>query len=342
MNDVWTRVDELIERAERPSDLRWHRLHLIGAARLRERGLPVPHEFVPDEFSSTVMTLAAPELLRRVRETLDGPVVLLKGPEVAALYPEPTLRPFRDLDLLVPAPHEAWRSLVQAGFVATGDPTLYVDIHHLRPLYLPGYPLVIELHSKPKWVPWVAPPSAAELFAAAVPSATGVDGILAPAPAHHAVALAAHSWAHEPLRRVHELLDVLLVTAQTDREEAARVSQSFGVARLWRITVDAADAVLGDGRRPLALAIWARNLERVRERTVLESHLEHLLAPFSIADQRVAARMAGRALGRDLRPEEGESWGDKFRRTVFALRDATTRASDHDQALAERVNGEAR
>ena len=114
-----------------------------------------------------------------MRETLDGPVVLLKGPEVAALYPEPTLRPFRDLDLLVPMPHEAWRSLVQAGFHPTGDPSLYVDIHHLRPLYLPGYPLVIELHSEPKWVPWTRAPRAAELFEAAVPSATGVDGVLA-------------------------------------------------------------------------------------------------------------------------------------------------------------------
>lgn len=337
MADVWARVDELIERASRPSDLRWHRLHLIAARRFREQGRAVPHEFLGDELTSAVMTLAAPEFLRRVRETVDGPVVLLKGPEVAALYPEPTLRPYRDLDLLVVDAPGTWRALVDVGFVPTGDPSLYVGIHHLRPLCLPGYPLVIELHTEPKWVPWASAPPAAALLEAAVPSLAGADGIFAPAPAHHALVLAAHSWAHEPLRRVHELLDVLLVLDRTDRAEAEAAARTFGVERLWRTTLAAADAILGDGRRPRTVRIWARHLPRVRERTVLEAHLEHVLAPFSIAAPAPALRLSLGALRRDLRPEEGETWRDKLARTARALRDAFARASDHDAALGERA-----
>jgi hypothetical protein len=338
--DVWDRIGELIDRAERPVDLRWHRLHLIAARRLRAQGLPVPNEFRPDEVSSAVMSLAVPELLRRVRDSLDGPVALMKGAEVAALYPDPVLREFRDLDLLVEDAAGAWRALRAAGFEETGDAELYIDIHHLRPLYLPGYPLVIELHSEPKWVPWATPPSVPQLLAEAVPSGTGVDGILALAPAHHAVALAVHSWAHEPLRRIHELLDVALVEARASEEEAAAFAREHGVDRIWRTTLAARDAILADARPPVSLRVWARNLTRVRERTVLESHLEHLLAPFAAARPRTAARLALHELAADLRPAPGESWREKLGRSAQAVRDAATRRSEHRETVARRAEGE--
>ena len=53
--------------------------------------------------------------------------------------------------------------------------------------------------------------------------------------------------------------------------------------------------------------------------------------------------MSVRALVLDLRPEEGEGWGDKLRRTVRALGNAFTRKSEHDDArvAAREAGGEA-
>ena len=91
--------------------------------------------------------------------------------------------------------------MVEAGFEPTGDPELYVGIHHLRPLVLPGLPPVVEVHHDPKWLDGTAPPTA-ELLKTAVPSATGIPGLLTLEPARHAVALAVHAWAHVPLSRL--------------------------------------------------------------------------------------------------------------------------------------------
>ncbi len=49
------------------------------------------------------------------------------------------------------------------------DPENYRDIHHLRPLWWPGLPLVVELHSRPKWIDGVAGPPVAELLEASAP-----------------------------------------------------------------------------------------------------------------------------------------------------------------------------
>ena len=118
--------------------------------------------------------LAAIHLLQRVRAGDDGRIVLMKGLEVGAHYPDSALRPFRDLDLLVDDADLAQQELIEAGFEPTGDERLYVGIHHLRPLRWPGLPLVIEIHDRPKWLDWQAPPPTAELLNAAVPSRAGL------------------------------------------------------------------------------------------------------------------------------------------------------------------------
>ena len=132
----------------------------------------------------------------------------MKGPEVGARYPDPALRPCKDLDLLVENPIGVQRALRAAGFVPTGTPHLYEGIHHLRPLYLPGLPVTIEVHARPKWPDHMTAPPAAELIEAAVPSTLGVPGLLTLPVAHHAVVLAAHAWAHDPLACAGRLIDV--------------------------------------------------------------------------------------------------------------------------------------
>jgi hypothetical protein len=117
----------------------------------------------------------------------------------------------------------------------------------------------------------------AEIVAATVPSGLGLDGILAPDPARHALLIVAHAWAHEPLRCLRDLVDVQAVAAFVDRGEIQRVSSSWRVTRLWRTVDTVASALLGQSRTPLAFQLFGRHLIEVRERTVLENHLQQWL-----------------------------------------------------------------
>ena len=94
--------------------------------------------------------MTAPALLTRVRAACDGPIVLLKGPEVAERYPQ-RARGYGDLDLLVPDGAHVQRALVQDGFREVPDPERFVGVYHLPPLILNGAPLALEIHEAPNW-----------------------------------------------------------------------------------------------------------------------------------------------------------------------------------------------
>jgi hypothetical protein len=331
---LWRSVDRLIDRAPSVADLHAHKLHLLAVARYRSLGRAVPDVLSTAAREATLTAFAAPLLLERVRALVDGPLVLLKGPEVAARYPGRALRPYGDLDLLVQDPVRVQRALIADGFTLVGDERLYREIHHLRPLHYPSYPLVIEVHARPKWIDTAPSPRIEELLESAVPAAVGVDGILAPAPAHHALLLAAHSWAHAPLGQLVQLVDVAALRAESSPLELATLARHWQIARLWEVTDAAADALLLDGAKPWPLRVWARNLEAVRHRTVLETHLERWLAGFSVLPFPQACRAVGRALGRDLRPEPGETWDIKAQRTRRAIGNAFVRRPEHDKELA--------
>jgi hypothetical protein len=293
----------------------------------------VPDDALRKERRARATGLTVAETLARVRQAVRGRLLLLKGPEVAERYPDPSLRTFADLDLIAEDPGPAWRSLVRAGFVPVGDADLYVGIHHLRPLAAPGLPLSIELHSRPKWIPGLEPPPVEALFEAAVPSVVAVDGIEALPPAHHAVLLAVHSWAHEPLRRARDMVDVAAVATGADDGDTLDVARALGAARVWRTTRRATEALLGDGDAPAAFRIWARNLPRVRERTVAESHLERLLSGFWALPPRAALARLGAALAGEVRPQRDEQWRTKARRARIAAANASVRRSEHERQL---------
>jgi hypothetical protein len=331
--DLWPALEGLADRARSVDNLRLHKLQLIAARSLRERGRFVPDPLLVEERYARMLALLAPIVLRRVRDAVQDQLVLIKGPEAAERYPDPALRPYGDLDLLVEDAPRVQRALLAAGFVEVGDIELYVGIHHLRPLAWPGIPLPIEIHDAPKWIPGLAPPPTSELLASTVPSATGIDGILALAPAQHALVLAAHSWAHMPLQRVLELADVALVADEADRDELRELASRWGLPHVWSTTEGAADALFAGGRRTLPLRVWARNLARAGERTVLESHLERWLSPFGALPPRAALAAALRRIARDLRPGRDETWRAKSARTGRALLSPFTSLSDHRRAL---------
>ncbi len=330
---IWTAVDRLIDSTTDLGALRANRIHLLAARHWRELGREVPSELEAAERKSVLVTLILPELLGRVRAAFDGPLVVHKGPEIADRYPDPALRPYIDLDVLVPAAKPVQRALVDVGFVEVGDPASYTDSPHCLPLLWPGLPLLVEVHDRPNWPARLGVPPARELLEHAVPSSLGVEGVLTLAPAHHALVVAAHSWAHGPMARVGDLVDVAVMADALDRDELCRLARRWGLERLWRTTLGTAEAVLFGDPKPWALRVWARNLSAVRERSVLENHIGLWLAGFSALGASRGALAMVAQVGQDLRPVRGETWGAKLSRTRAALRDARVKKSVHDEQL---------
>lgn len=332
---LWETVDALVDRAPSLIDLKSHRLELFAARRWRALGRPVPAELLEKERRAAIHTLAAPVLLERVRQAYDGVIVPLKGFDVAAHYPDPALRPFGDLDLLVLDAPAAQASLIAAGFVEVGDPAAYADIHHLRPLRWPGLPLVVEIHSRPKWVDGLpSPPPTRELLAAA--ETAGGGSVRRLPPAHHALVVAVHSWAHEPLRRLRDMIDVAVMADAAGRGEVAALAREWGIERLWGASIGAADAVLRGRKRRGALMLWTQNLEKVRERTVFESHLQRWLSDFSIMPFGAAVARVPATIQRELLPKATEDWRTKLVRMARAIRNASRRRSVHEDELKQR------
>jgi hypothetical protein len=330
--DLWSCLDALVDRTSL-SALRLNALHLFAGRRLRALGRPVPSDLAAEERAAALLTLVAPVVLERVRSVCHGPLMLIKGPEVAAYYPASELRPFWDVDLLVPDAEEVQRALLAAGFQPIGDPSLYVGIHHLRPLVLPGLPVAVEVHSRPKWADGFAPPTTDELLEAGVPASVAVPGIDTLPAEHHALLLTAHAWAHEPLRRLRDLVDVAAVADAADALELRRLAAEWGVQRLWRTTATVAGAVLLGHELPRTIRRWACNLEVGRERTVLENHLARWLSGFAIFPPHKALLGLGAILASELRPAPEESWPAKVSRARTAIGNAFTHLSDHERSM---------
>lgn len=336
---LWAAVDRLVERAPRPDDLIAHKLHLFAAQAWQRQGRLVPPPIVEAQRASAVNLLSTRAFLERIRHAHGGALVVFKGPEVAARYPDPLLRSYGDVDLLAADPEAAHADLLAAGAVPVGDPALFIDIHHLRPLAWADLPLAVEIHTAPKWVEGLPAPATADIFAAAVGASVGVDGYLAPTPAQHAVLLAAHSWAHEPFRSVRDLIDVAVIAAEAGAGETAAAAERWHAGDLWRATSDAMDSLFADGAPSLALRTWAKNLTYVRGRTVLEEHLERWASDFWVLPRRTALSRLPSTLVGEVTPRPGETWSDKAGRSALAIRNAMRRRMDHDDALRDGSQG---
>jgi Uncharacterised nucleotidyltransferase len=218
-------------------------------------------------------------LLERVRSSCDGELVLLKGPEIARLYPKSGRR-FTDIDILVEDAPAVGRELALGGFDEIMQPFASPTWHELEQNFTFGdIELEVDVHKSAHW-PWGLrkPPSLTrEVLEAAVPSTLGVAGISTPAPHHHALLVAAHAWAHEPLWTLQDLIDIAVVSADADDQDLKRTAAAWEIGRLWQTTRETIDAVFYEGRPTIPLRTWARHLEQVRERTALEGTVTTLV-----------------------------------------------------------------
>ncbi len=153
-------------------------------------------------------------------------------------------------------------------------------------------------------------------------------------PAHHALVIAAHSWAHRPLRRILDLVDVELLAAAGSPQEVTRVASRWNLSRLWRTTADVADAlIMGGGRPPLELRSWGRALVEVRDITVFENHVVRFLSPFSVLPVPRALGACATALLDEVRPVPDEPWRNKLYRMRVELAHPTRAASEQARML---------
>jgi hypothetical protein len=261
---------------------------------------------------------------------------VFKGACLAAGYPDPALRPFRDVDVLAADAETVHRRLCTAGFEELGPASRYDDRHHLVPLVLPGMPLVVEVHRRPEWVRWSRPLSVSWIIGRAAPAPGGFEGILFPHPADHALLVVAHSWATLPLRRALDLVDISLLAAEAGRAAIVELARQSALERVWRCMIGVADALLGDAPDPISLRTWARSLRVARDLTVFEAHVRRVVSPFWALPAHRAALVASEALARELLPGPDDDWRAKAARTAAAVRRPWAPKSEHDRDLDRR------
>jgi Uncharacterised nucleotidyltransferase len=274
---VWESVDSLLARATLRGILA-HKVGPLAAQRLRRLGEPVPPPLALEGRAAMLCMLTVIPLLERVRSSCNGELVLMKGPEIARLYPKSGRR-FADIDILVEDAQAVRMGLVRGGFDEIVNPGYSRVWHELEQTFSFGsIELEVDVHKTAHW-PWGLrrPPSLTrEVLEAAVPSTLGVAGISTPAPHHHALLLAAHAWAHEPLWTLQDLIDVAVVSAYADDRDLKRTAAAWEMSRLWQTTRQTIEAVFYDGRTTIPLRTWARHLGHVRERTALEGTVTQL------------------------------------------------------------------
>ena len=282
--------------------------------------------------------MAAPVLMAKVRAALDGPMLVMKGAEVAHHYSDPALRSYGDIDLIVPDAERSQSSSSMRASSCAARRGCYEGIHHLRPLRAPGLPLLVELHHEPKWIDRLEPPSVHELLELGVPAPHLCDGVLVLPPAPHALVMAAHTWGHYPLTPLRDLLDIALVARRADSAEIERLAEDSGSGA--RVANHLAGHGLPVRRRARGLPPCGSGpaTSRTSASALCSSRTSSAGWPAS-GLFRAARRSAASEprVAHDLRREGDERWSAKLGRTRRALRSAFVRKSHHDHALSSAI-----
>jgi hypothetical protein len=336
MSELWNAVDRLLDRLDVDTACD-HGVGPLAARRLRAAGEEIPERLLREERAAATSNLVAPALLSRVRAAYDGPLILLKGPELSRCYPGRARR-FGDLDLLPADAEQAQAALLASGFRLQDrdwPPEGYHEVlrphYHLHPLEWPGLALRVEIHKQVKWPRGMVAPPNEEIFEAAVPANVPVEGLLTVNPLHHAVLLASHAWGEIPMRRIRQLLDPIAFVDGQDRAPYREAARAWQFERGWDTILGVADWLFHDGDAPRALRTWARYFREFREPTVLEMHVQEWLGPFSMARPATAVRISGAAISRDFRPEMGQTWQQKLGRIARSLIHPFRSKSEHQR-----------
>ena len=112
-------------------------------------------------------------------------------------------------------------------------------------------------------------------------------------------------------------------------------ARSWRIAKIWRTTHGAIGTLLGGEPPTVPVRLWGRHLVSVRERTVLDNHLQRWLHAFWERPLHAAVAATMGAVRQELLPEPGEGWRDKLTRAGHALRHPGTPLSAHARGWRE-------
>ena len=314
LDTIWAGVDGLLERADERA-LVFHRLEPFAARRLRGSAAS-PGRLAEVERLGAAFALAATPISpgRGPRSTARSSSS--RGPSWPSLYPEPSLRISRDLDLVAPDPRGAQAALLTAGFVEAGDPELYARAPHELPLAWPGLPVEVEVHARPNWPPWLEAPAGRR-----APGGRGAVGVRRRGRARAGAGEA-------PARRRRARLDARAPPAAA--RPAGRRSPGGrgrpGGGRPPRAGLGAR-ASSGGRRRPWRTRSSSASRRRARSAAGRRISPRRASAPCSSSTplaggaggtpsrRGLAARATFDELREDVTPEPGESWGSKLDRS---------------------------
>ena len=187
----------------------------------------------------------------QVLETVGGfageqPLVLMKGLEIAQLYPSPLDRPFRDVDLLANGSVALWESLLASGYRPLASRRRDIDHHHLPSLKSDSGVLGVDIHTRPNVPSWSGI-ERVDVISTAQRSRTGIDGLLRPRDDVHALLIALHCW-KAGFARLRDIFDAMLLAAVSDVPVEATASR-LGLHRTWAATIAVGDHFLIGGRK---------------------------------------------------------------------------------------------
>ena len=204
--------------------------------------------------SSALVRAQLPAAAQAIADAIGAPPVLVKGPAAAALHPSPELRPYGDLDLVVPRQQlrraaaaleaDGWRlSRAPRMGIAGGEPWEgFAEAygHELGLARDAGSRVVgLELHWRLTDDPRVDALDGARLAR----HGTVVDGAIVPAAPELLLALAVHLVAH-PDRRLMMVQDIALA-ARGDVSRTFDLADELGLSWELHLALDAAQAYAG-------------------------------------------------------------------------------------------------
>jgi hypothetical protein len=273
------------------------------------------------------------------------PCLFLKGAALASVwYGDLSLRPFLDIDVLVPPGRlaQARDALLDVGYVLDGGPEPEQH-HHATPLRHPDLPCAVELHRRPTFLPFAGWPAFAVLLSRAV---TVPDGGSEPIPTlgpedtilQLSLHLLADVWSRGGwrLRRLADL-DRHLRAFVIDWELAAELARQVGVLAGCRAVLTLAATLLGSS---IPDAMMDRDAG-----ARLRLHPIPLASPDGIPYRRLYERAVGWSLGRAKAgagtsiPRSPQPHPPSFRHDLRRLGDLVRQSISRPRATAEQVLG---
>lgn len=240
--DVRLPLDDAITWARR------QRLLPLLRWRARQEGWTLPKALMQAIDHNQMVTALNQALVRRqlaaieqIADALDIPIVLVKGAAVATAYPEPWMRPFGDIDLLI-------QSEAMTGFLAAMAELGYTppawaagrQTRHYPPLMPPGEGVPVEVHTVMSREHGRVRFDLRQ-WEANLEQLPDFPGIWAPGQHDHLVYIAYHATVHHDLLMgLHPYADLGFLSetwTKPDWERAVEIAEDLGIGRALALSV---------------------------------------------------------------------------------------------------------